>query len=107
MSPTCRCGQHVFRIVLFNLPSSFQKQKKKNNFVLFELQLWYHVSKTLAEKAAWNFAEEEGLQLVVLNPGTVLGPTLTPSVGFSLQLLLRLLEGQSSASQICSLIIFP
>ncbi|KAF8775442.1 hypothetical protein HU200_004865 [Digitaria exilis] len=61
--------------------------------LLKELQLWYHVSKTLAEKAAWNFAKEEGLQLVVLNPGMVWGPTLTPSAGCSLQLLLLILRG--------------
>jgi hypothetical protein len=52
----------------------------------------------LAEKAAWRFAEEEGLQLVVINPGwvlVVLGPTLTPSSGCALQLLLLLLKGWS------------
>ncbi|CAL4960676.1 unnamed protein product [Urochloa decumbens] len=62
--------------------------------LLKKLQLWYHVSKTLAEKAAWSFAEEEGLQLVVLNPGMVLGPTLTSSVTCSLQLMLLLLRGR-------------
>ncbi|CAO2177706.1 unnamed protein product [Urochloa humidicola] len=62
--------------------------------LLKQLQLWYHVSKTLAEKAAWSFAEEEGLHLVVLNPGMVFGPTLTPSVTCSLQLMLLLLRGR-------------
>ncbi|PWZ32204.1 Cinnamoyl-CoA reductase 1 [Zea mays] len=57
-------------------------------------QLWYNVSKTLAEKAAWEFAEREGLQLVVLNPGTTLGPFFTPSVNTSLNILLQLLRGQ-------------
>ncbi|CAL4988597.1 unnamed protein product [Urochloa decumbens] len=56
---------------------------------------WYNVSKTLAEKAAWEFAaREEGLQLVVINPGMVLGPFLTPSVNASLHWFLQLLEGQ-------------
>ena len=63
-----------------------------------ELQLWYSVSKTLAEKAAWDFAAEEGLQMAVLNPGMVLGPMLAPSVNASLQLLLQLLAGQSVTS---------
>jgi len=63
------------------------------------LQLWYNVSKTLAEKAAWDFAENAGLQLVVLNPALVLGPTLTPSIMASLQLFLQIIEGQSSALQ--------
>ncbi|CAI9102668.1 OLC1v1000970C1 [Oldenlandia corymbosa var. corymbosa] len=30
---------------------------------------WYSVSKTLAEKAAWEFAKEKGLDIVVVNPG--------------------------------------
>ncbi|KAL6616310.1 hypothetical protein ACP70R_038580 [Stipagrostis hirtigluma subsp. patula] len=61
--------------------------------LLKKLQLWYNVSKTLAEKAAWDFAEKEGLQMVVLNPGMVLGPFLTPSVNASLHILLQLLGG--------------
>lgn len=62
--------------------------------LLKKRQIWYNVSKTLAEKAAWEFAEQEGLQLVVLNPGTTLGPFFTPSVNTSLNILLQLLRGQ-------------
>uniref|UniRef100_A0ACD5VTU5 Uncharacterized protein n=1 Tax=Avena sativa TaxID=4498 RepID=A0ACD5VTU5_AVESA len=65
--------------------------------ILKKLQLWYNVSKTLAEKAAWDLAAEEegeGLQLVVLNPALVLGPTLTPAATPSLRLLMQLLGGQ-------------
>ncbi|CAL4973353.1 unnamed protein product [Urochloa decumbens] len=61
--------------------------------LLKKRQLWYNVSKTLAEKAAWEFAEKEGLQLVVLNPGTTLGPFFIPSVNTSLNILLQLLRG--------------
>ncbi|KAF7038411.1 hypothetical protein CFC21_048598 [Triticum aestivum] len=66
--------------------------------ILKKLELWYNVSKTLAEKAAWDFAGEEGLQLVVLNPGLVLGPTLTPAPTGSLRLLMLLLGGRSITS---------
>ncbi|CAL5093978.1 unnamed protein product [Urochloa decumbens] len=62
--------------------------------LLRKLEHWYGVSKTLAEKAAWDFAAEEGLQLVVLNPGLVLGPFLTPSVNASLNWFLQLLSGK-------------
>ncbi|CAM0883012.1 unnamed protein product [Alopecurus aequalis] len=61
--------------------------------ILKKLELWYNVSKTLAEKAAWEFAAEQGLQLVVLNPSLVLGPTLTPSAPPSLRVLMQLLGG--------------
>ncbi|CAO2197100.1 unnamed protein product [Urochloa humidicola] len=58
------------------------------------IQLWYSVSKTLAEKAAWDFAEKQGLQLAVLNPVLVLGPTLTPSITGSLQVFLQIMKGE-------------
>uniref|UniRef100_A0A0D3EVS3 NAD-dependent epimerase/dehydratase domain-containing protein n=1 Tax=Oryza barthii TaxID=65489 RepID=A0A0D3EVS3_9ORYZ len=57
-------------------------------------QHWYNVSKTLAEKAAWDFAAKEGFQLVALNPGLVLGPMLMPSPNSSLHMLLQILGGQ-------------
>ncbi|OEL21592.1 Cinnamoyl-CoA reductase 1 [Dichanthelium oligosanthes] len=46
------------------------------------------------EKAAWDFAEKQGLQLAVLNPALVLGPTLTPSITASLQVFLQIMEGK-------------
>ncbi|KAI8523525.1 hypothetical protein RHMOL_Rhmol13G0081000 [Rhododendron molle] len=55
--------------------------------------LWYPLSKTLAEKAAWEFAKEKGLDVVVVNPGTVMGPVLPPTLNASMLMLLRLLQG--------------
>ncbi|KAL6853601.1 hypothetical protein ACP4OV_019630 [Aristida adscensionis] len=62
--------------------------------LLKKLQLWYNLSKTLAEKAAWEFAAKEGLDMVVLNPGTTLGPFFTSSINSSLNILLQLLRGE-------------
>ncbi|XP_059660907.1 cinnamoyl-CoA reductase CAD2-like [Cornus florida] len=55
--------------------------------------LWYPLSKTLAEKAAWEFAKEKGLDVVVVNPGTVMGPILPPALNASMLMILRLLQG--------------
>ncbi|XP_027329678.1 cinnamoyl-CoA reductase 1-like [Abrus precatorius] len=55
--------------------------------------LWYPLSKTLAEKAAWDFAKENGLDVVVVNPGTVMGPVIPPRLNASMLMLLRLLQG--------------
>ncbi|XP_057724532.1 phenylacetaldehyde reductase-like [Arachis stenosperma] len=55
--------------------------------------LWYPLSKTLAEKAAWDFAKEKGLDVVVVNPGTVMGPVISPRLNASMIMLVRLLEG--------------
>ncbi|XP_020101979.1 cinnamoyl-CoA reductase 1 [Ananas comosus] len=56
-------------------------------------ELWYPASKTLAEKAAWEFAKENGLDVVVINPGTVLGPIIPPKINASMAMIVRLLEG--------------
>ncbi|KAL0914982.1 hypothetical protein M5K25_015377 [Dendrobium thyrsiflorum] len=55
--------------------------------------IWYPASKTMAEKQAWDFAKENGLDLVVVNPGTVMGPIIPPSINASMLMLLRLLQG--------------
>ncbi|MBQ99279.1 MAG: hypothetical protein CMO60_00275 [Verrucomicrobiales bacterium] len=58
----------------------------------------YHVSKTLAEQAAWDFVDglpdDDGLELVVINPSVVVGPVLSRWVGFSVDLLYRIAKGQ-------------
>ncbi|KAB1209944.1 Tetraketide alpha-pyrone reductase 1 [Morella rubra] len=39
-------------------------------------ELWYMLSKTLAEAAAWKFSKENGIDMVTINPGWVIGPLL-------------------------------
>jgi nucleoside-diphosphate-sugar epimerase len=55
----------------------------------------YVKSKTLAERAAWDFVAREGgtLELAVVNPVGVLGPVLGPDLASSIGFLRRLLEG--------------
>jgi nucleoside-diphosphate-sugar epimerase len=55
----------------------------------------YVKSKTLAERAAWNFITNEGggLELSVINPVVVLGPVLSPDYSSSVLLIQRMLEG--------------
>ncbi|KAI4318313.1 hypothetical protein L6164_026100 [Bauhinia variegata] len=55
--------------------------------------LWYPLSKTLAEKAAWEFSKEKGLDVVVVNPGTVMGPVISPRLNASMIMLVRILQG--------------
>ncbi|KAL0377161.1 UNVERIFIED_CONTAM: Cinnamoyl-CoA reductase 2 [Sesamum calycinum] len=56
-------------------------------------QRWYWVAKTLAEKAAWEYAQENGINLVILHPGFVIGPLLQPALNTSSQLFLNVLSG--------------
>jgi len=55
----------------------------------------YHTSKTLAERAAWDFIHERGggLELAVVNPVGVFGPALGPDYSTSILLIQRLLNG--------------
>jgi nucleoside-diphosphate-sugar epimerase len=55
----------------------------------------YVKSKTLAERAAWDFISREGrqLELAVVNPVGVFGPVLGPDYSTSILLVQRLLDG--------------
>ncbi|MET7476493.1 aldehyde reductase [Streptomyces sp. NPDC005648] len=59
----------------------------------------YQRSKTLAERAAWQFVEEEGgvLELAAVHPVGILGPLLGPDDPPSLRLVRRMLEGRVPA----------
>jgi dihydroflavonol-4-reductase len=55
----------------------------------------YAKSKTLAERAAWDFIAREGggLELAVVNPVAVLGPVLGPDFSPSILIIQRLMDG--------------
>jgi nucleoside-diphosphate-sugar epimerase len=55
----------------------------------------YAKSKTLAERAAWDFIAREsgGLELSVVNPVAVFGPVLGPDYSTSILLVRRLMDG--------------
>ena len=55
----------------------------------------YVKSKTLAERAAWDFVAKDGggLELSVVNPVGVLGPVLGPDYSTSIALVQRLIDG--------------
>lgn len=58
----------------------------------------YQKSKTLAERAAWEFVrnlpEEHQLELAVINPGYILGPVLDDSPATSNELLGKMMRGE-------------
>ena len=59
----------------------------------------YVKSKTVAERAAWDFVAAEGraLELSVINPVGIFGPVLGPDYASSIVLLKRLLDGDFPA----------
>ena len=57
----------------------------------------YRKSKTAAERAAWDFASNNGIDLTTILPGTVFGPVMRKGVISSNVMLLRLLNGMVPA----------
>ncbi|KAH9574289.1 hypothetical protein CY35_01G049400 [Sphagnum magellanicum] len=58
-----------------------------------ENKMWYILSKILAEKAAWDFVNEKGLNMVAINTVTVLGSPLQASLNYGLEVIRDYLNG--------------
>ena len=57
----------------------------------------YTKSKTIAERAAWDYVngEGKGLELATINPTGILGPALSADVSTSLEIPIRLMNGKT------------
>lgn len=64
----------------------------------------YQKSKTLAERAAWDFVAREGngLELAAVNPVAVYGPVLGADYSHSIRLIANMLEGQPGCLNVSS-----
>lgn len=62
----------------------------------------YARSKTIAERAAWDFMRERGAseKMATVNPGAIIGPVLNDDRSFSLQAIERLLRGMPGVPRI-------
>ncbi|KAF7833705.1 cinnamoyl-CoA reductase 1 [Senna tora] len=58
-----------------------------------ESKMWYVLSKTLAEDAAWKFVKENNMDMVTINPAMVIGPLLQPTLNTSAAAVLNLING--------------
>ncbi|KAI8022513.1 Tetraketide alpha-pyrone reductase 1 [Camellia lanceoleosa] len=59
------------------------------------LQIWYALSKTLAERTAWEFCKDNKIDLVTILPSFVVGPSLSPHLCTTASDVLGLLEGKT------------
>ena len=59
----------------------------------------YYRSKTLAERAAWDFMinDKSGMELVSVCPGAILGPVLERDFGTSANMVIKMLDGSMPA----------
>jgi dihydroflavonol-4-reductase len=67
----------------------------------------YQRSKTLAERASWDFIAREGggLELATVNPTAVLGPALGADYSHSIRLIKNMLDGQPGCPKINTCVV--
>ncbi|QOZ08051.1 aldehyde reductase [Bradyrhizobium sp. CCBAU 51765] len=67
----------------------------------------YQRSKTLAERAAWDFVAREGggLELSAVNPTTVLGPALGSDYSHSIRLIKNMMDGQPGCPKVNTCVV--
>jgi hypothetical protein len=59
------------------------------------VQDWFVLSKTFAKNERWDFVKEKGLDMVVINPSGVFGPTLLQVSDFGInKYILGKLKGE-------------
>lgn len=95
----------INRVILTSSCAAIYKQAGKSPKSLSDETNWttpddpsvgaYEASKTLAERAAWDFvAENAEIALTAINPGAVLGPPMDARFGASLELVEQLMTGK-------------
>lgn len=102
---SCKKNQALKRVVLTSSSSTVRIQENINPEVPLDetswsslelcgrLQLWYSMAKILAEKAAWEFAKVNKIDLVTVLPAFVIGPSLPRDLCLTASDVLGLLRG--------------
>ncbi|XP_023633710.1 tetraketide alpha-pyrone reductase 1 [Capsella rubella] len=108
---SCRKNQSLKRVVLTSSSSTVRiRDDFDPNIPLDEsvwtsielckrFQVWYALSKTLAEQAAWKFCEENSMDLVTVLPSFLVGPSLPPDLCSTASDVLGLLKGETEKFQ--------
>jgi len=107
----------VKRVVMTSSVAAISAGHDKSGGRIFNEEDWsdldglnispYEKSKTIAERAAWDFMatpEAGDMELSVINPGAVLGPILSPDSGTSVEIVRQLM---ARAMPACPRIGFP
>ncbi|KAI3881602.1 hypothetical protein MKX03_017173 [Papaver bracteatum] len=104
---SCKKNSSVRRVVLTSSSSSVRVRDDFDPLIPLDesswtseklcrsLQIWYPLSKTLAEKAAWEYCEENGISLATILPSFVIGPSLPREICSTLSDVIGLLKGET------------
>ncbi|GLT73578.1 hypothetical protein SLA2020_454260 [Shorea laevis] len=108
---SCKKNPSLRRVVLTSSSSTVRARDDFDPNVPFDetswssvelcerLQIWYALSKTLAERAAWEFCNKNGIDLVTILPSFVVGPSLSPDLCSTASDVLGLLKGETEKFQ--------
>ncbi|XP_022140777.1 tetraketide alpha-pyrone reductase 1-like [Momordica charantia] len=108
---SCKKNPSLRRVVLTSSSSTVRGREDYDPKVPFDesswssvelcerLKLWYALAKTLAEKAAWDFCNENGIDLVTVLPSLIIGPSLSPDLCYTAISVLGLLKGETEQFQ--------
>ncbi|CAA7394529.1 unnamed protein product [Spirodela intermedia] len=106
---SCAKAKTVKRVVLTSSAAAVSANRLEGPGLVLDEESWtdveylyttkpptwgYLVAKTLAEKAAWKFADDNQLDLITVNPTMIVGPTMTQETPFSVRLALALITGE-------------
>lgn len=104
---SCKKNPHLKRVILTSSSSAVRVKLDIDSSVPLDetswsseelcetLQVWYPLSKIRSEKAAWEFANENGLDLISVLPSFIIGPSLPPELSSTASDVLGLLKGES------------
>ncbi|KAL9231756.1 hypothetical protein vseg_006942 [Gypsophila vaccaria] len=60
-----------------------------------KFQVWYALSKIMAERAAWDYCKENNIDLITILPAFVIGPSLPPNLCSTASDVLGLFKGET------------
>ncbi|XP_004504947.1 anthocyanidin reductase ((2S)-flavan-3-ol-forming) isoform X1 [Cicer arietinum] len=104
----CAKAKEVKRVILTSSAAAVTVNELKETGLVMDESKWsdvkflstakpptwgYPSSKTLAEKAAWKFAEENDIDLITVIPTLTIGPSLTLDIPASVGLAMSLITG--------------
>ncbi|XP_002518578.3 anthocyanidin reductase ((2S)-flavan-3-ol-forming) isoform X1 [Ricinus communis] len=104
----CAKAKTVKRVILTSSAAAVTVNKLKGPGLVLNEKNWtdvefltsekpptwgYPLSKTLAEKAAWNFAQEHNIDLITVIPTLMAGPSVTRDIPSSVDLATSLITG--------------
>jgi nucleoside-diphosphate-sugar epimerase len=84
--------------LVFEFPCDINRWSENGAVPFFHPKLWYGLAKVFAEKAAWEFAKENGIDLVTVLPSFVIGPSLSHELCVTASDVLGLFQGTHAPS---------